>query len=340
MGVPADLAFANPGVVAATEFALRLGLRVTRRAVWEAFAALPAYPAVRLAEVQEVFDRWGIPCVAFQPGWEALPGLRLPLMASIDGEALGGAAGRLPVVITAVGADMVDFFHPARGACRVAAGRFRAAWSGILFAAVADGHVPDPGHDAALLAERQEMDAYRASVRLVPGFLTQAEASALVAHCERQAGFRRSLVARHGDPAAGLSVSGMRTSSTAVLRERSDPLPALVYARVAALAGVAPADVEDLQCTRYAPGESFDAHVDGMGRVHTVLVYLNDGFAGGETAFPDIGLAVPPRAGTALVFRNLDGAGRAIPWSRHAGLPCEGGTKYVCNAWVRGDAPA
>ena len=72
---------------------------------------------------------------------------------------------------------------------------------------------------------------------------------------------------------------------------------------------------------RYGPGQKFDWHFDGPctrsdgdSSKLTFMVYLNDGFLGGETAFnlrrlgavrdDDEVLRVSPVAGTALVFRH------------------------------------
>ena len=40
-------------------------------------------------------------------------------------------------------------------------------------------------------------------------------------------------------------------------------------------------------------------------RIATVMFYLSD-LVGGYTAFPNMGVAVPPRAGSAVFWYNLD----------------------------------
>ncbi|MGE3806506.1 MAG: 2OG-Fe(II) oxygenase [Gemmataceae bacterium] len=80
---------------------------------------------------------------------------------------------------------------------------------------------------------------------------------------------------------------------------------------------------------RYDVGQRFERHTDGYFErptgersQFTFMVYLNDGFTGGETAFYQgrHKLLVTPEAGTALVFQH-----RAI----HEGCPVEAGRKYV-----------
>lgn len=80
---------------------------------------------------------------------------------------------------------------------------------------------------------------------------------------------------------------------------------------------------------RYRQGQAFRWHRDGafvrnrnQRSAFTVMVYLNEGFEGGETQFdlPEGRLSVVPRAGMALVFDHH---------LRHQGAPIEQGTKYV-----------
>src|SRR5262245_18229872 len=82
---------------------------------------------------------------------------------------------------------------------------------------------------------------------------------------------------------------------------------------------------------RYDPGQRFAPHFDGaFYRTDdeqswlTFMVYLNDGFSGGETNFYRRGgapsLGVIPQAGMALVFVHA---------TLHEGAPVEAGRKYV-----------
>jgi len=66
---------------------------------------------------------------------------------------------------------------------------------------------------------------------------------------------------------------------------------------------------ERLRCYRYDAGQQFDWHRDGYferengDRSHlTFMVYLNEGFEGGETSFEDT--VVTPKQGTALFFTH------------------------------------
>jgi len=68
---------------------------------------------------------------------------------------------------------------------------------------------------------------------------------------------------------------------------------------------------ERLRCYRYRPGQRFGPHFDGAFQrsdnersILTFIIYLNEGFEGGETTFLDLGEAVGPRTGLGLFFQH------------------------------------
>ena len=70
-------------------------------------------------------------------------------------------------------------------------------------------------------------------------------------------------------------------------------------------------------------------------RVATVLIYLNENYAGGETDFPELAWRFKGKTGDALCFWNADMDGRPAPRSLHAGIPPVGGEKWVFSQWIR-----
>jgi predicted 2-oxoglutarate/Fe(II)-dependent dioxygenase YbiX len=80
---------------------------------------------------------------------------------------------------------------------------------------------------------------------------------------------------------------------------------------------------------RYENGQKFKRHIDGRQRVGdlesrlTWMIYLNEDFAGGATAFDDV--SIQPETGTALLF---------IHEQKHEGCPVERGRKYVLRSDV------
>ena len=66
-----------------------------------------------------------------------------------------------------------------------------------------------------------------------------------------------------------------------------------------------------------------------------MLVWLNEGYEGGETQFPTPGLKLKGRPGDAILFRNIGPDGRQDPASGHAGLPVTAGEKLIASRWIR-----
>lgn len=87
----------------------------------------------------------------------------------------------------------------------------------------------------------------------------------------------------------------------------------------------------------FHPGESYYENVINRGgqRTHSVLLYLNDDFTGGETDFPKLQIKVKPEKGKMIVWTNLNEDGTLDYDSIHAGLPVITGVKYIATIWIR-----
>ena len=72
----------------------------------------------------------------------------------------------------------------------------------------------------------------------------------------------------------------------------------------------------------------------------TFLLYLNDGYEGGETDFPSAGLSFKASTGDALFFANVTREGRPDPLGLHAGRPPLSGEKWILSQWIRDRVPA
>lgn len=93
-----------------------------------------------------------------------------------------------------------------------------------------------------------------------------------------------------------------------------------------------------LRLYRYGAGEQHGAHWDtvvelgsGVRSLLTLVFYLNDDFAGGETDFLELGQAVRPRRGMALLFQH-----RVL----HRATPVQHGEKFVLRTDVLYREPA
>ena len=110
--------------------------------------------------------------------------------------------------------------------------------------------------------------------------------------------------------------------------------------RIAAASGTKVDQGEPLQVLRYRPGEQYRTHFDaisgfGNQRILTCLVWLNEGYEGGETVFPTPRLALRGRKGDAILFRNAGDDGRRDEAAAHAGLPVRAGEKLIASRWIR-----
>ena len=171
-------------------------------------------------------------------------------------------------------------------------------------------------------------------------FLTPAESGYLI-----EAGgpaLQPSLVV---DPASGRMVPHpVRSSDAAVFGVHSEDLVVnAINRRIAAATGTSAAQGEPLQLLRYRPGGEYRAHMDALPgepnqRILTVLVYLSDGYEGGDTEFVRTGLSYKGAIGDALLFRNVTADGRPDPMSQHAGRPVTRGTKLIASRWIRREA--
>jgi prolyl 4-hydroxylase len=141
----------------------------------------------------------------------------------------------------------------------------------------------------------------------------------------------------------------IRTSSDAPI----DPLCEDFYVRLLQLrlAHAAHSELiqgEHLTVLHYLPGEQYRPHRDYLPpsalaerrpqagqRLRTACVYLNVPSAGGETDFPQLGVRIAPKLGSAVIFDNLGDNGEPEPASLHAGLPVLAGEKWLATLWIR-----
>ena len=147
----------------------------------------------------------------------------------------------------------------------------------------------------------------------------------------------------------------VRTNDAALFDlTRMDVVLTVVRERIARAAGLPVSGLEWTQVLHYAVGQTFDWHVDWLDpatpghagdlvergqRIATCLVFLNDDFEGGETAFEAGGLRHRGRKGDALLWANTLPDGSIDRRTRHAGMPPTSGEKWVLSQWLRGRAP-
>ncbi|WP_027484894.1 2OG-Fe(II) oxygenase [Rhodanobacter sp. OR87] len=137
-----------------------------------------------------------------------------------------------------------------------------------------------------------------------------------------------------------------RTSEGMFFTLNEVPLVGRIEQRLAALLRVPASHGEGLQILHYLPGQAYEPHFDwfdpeqpgygaitavGGQRIASVVMYLNTPARGGGTAFPELGLTVTTRRGSAVYFAYEGGD----PSSLHAGLPVLDGEKWIATKWLR-----
>ena len=120
-----------------------------------------------------------------------------------------------------------------------------------------------------------------------------------------------------------------------------DPVLHAINRRIAAATATRYEQGEPLQVLSYSAGQEYKLHSDALPgggvnqRVATFLVVLSDGYSGGATAFPRLGLELTGQPGDALSFSNTDSVGQPDPAMWHAGLPVGHGHKLMLSKWIR-----
>jgi prolyl 4-hydroxylase len=191
------------------------------------------------------------------------------------------------------------------------------------------------GDPLDLPAEQRLSD--RPHVTMFPALLSAAECDFVIA--EASLWLQPSLVI---DPRSGAQLRNPIRTSDGMSFAYVQEVPALhvLNRRIAAATGTEVKQGEALQVLRYRPGQEYKPHMDAVAgepnqRILTMLVYLNDGYEGGETMFLRTGLRFKGGKGDALVFRNALPDGRADDMAQHAGLAVTAGEKLIASRWIR-----
>jgi prolyl 4-hydroxylase len=153
------------------------------------------------------------------------------------------------------------------------------------------------------------------------------------------------------DPATGRDVVSQKRASWGMFfRLFENPLVERIDRRLARLMQLPPEHGEGLQVLHYPDGAGSEPHFDFLPpindanrasiarsgqRVSTLVAYLNDPPAGGETVFPAVGWAVSPARGNAVYFEYANSGGQVDHASLHASRAVQGGEKWVATKWMR-----
>lgn len=179
------------------------------------------------------------------------------------------------------------------------------------------------------------------ALRVLDGILTEQECAGLIELAQPR--LQRALTV---DSEGRNQVDHRRTSEGMFFTLNERPLIGRIEQRLASLLGVPVNHGEGLQILHYLPGQEYEPHYDwfdpeqpgydtvtaiGGQRIASVVMYLNTPEQGGGTAFPEIGLTVTARCGSAVYFAYEGGDHTSL----HAGLPVTRGEKWIATKWLR-----
>lgn len=185
-------------------------------------------------------------------------------------------------------------------------------------------------------------------IYLIPNFLSLDECDHLIREARPQ--LKPSTVV--DDSKAHTGKLDRRRSSQGMFfsSNPTDPVLRTIERRIADLTGMPVENGEAIQVLWYQVGGEYRPHYDyfsshtvggassigrGGQRVATVIMYLNDTEAGGETIFPKAQVSVTPKKGTALLFYSCDPSGKEDPLTLHGGAPVKAGEKWIATKWIR-----
>ncbi|MDE2436378.1 MAG: 2OG-Fe(II) oxygenase [Sphingomonadales bacterium] len=187
----------------------------------------------------------------------------------------------------------------------------------------------------------ESLPAEHAEVWAAADFVTPDECERLMAMIDRTA--TPSQILDHGYNEV------WRTSYSGDV-DVNDTFVQMIERRIDDLLGIPHEWGETMQGQRYEPGQEFREHMDwfwtkapyfkdetrrGGQRSFTAMIYLNDVEEGGETAFVNLGMSIPPQRGVLLAWNNGTPDGSLNQFTLHAGTPVVKGTKYIITKWYR-----
>jgi len=283
-----------------------------------------------------------------------------------EASARGGAeAAAVLAVLYAVGASQRHDVGAALESLTVAAERGWAPARAQLEVLSADSQTPAAPPEAAadagrwrLLAQRVDLGSWRTAppatqlsasplVRSYPKFASEPVCRWLVDKARGR--LSRALV--YEALSREVMVRPTRTNTAAVFNLLdTDLVCVLAQVRMAACLATPLRHFEAATVLHYAEGEEITEHFDFVDpnlptyeqeiaergqREVTFLVYLNDDYEGGETAFPRLGISHKGQCGEGLFFVNALADGSADVRTLHAGRPPTRGEKWIVSQFVR-----
>jgi len=319
-----------PSMLSLQQYIEMKGVKVNRTRLREQLKSCVKYPVISLHDITNVLNFSSLASSAIKVKPELLSHLDPPFIANLV-DAKG--ANQFNLVKEMTNKEVIQYI-PDLGDIVQSYSDFMDKWTGVVVVAGAGEEPVSPIDEED--PELCEMQKYKAeSVVEISDFFSQEECTEIIDFSESKSNYHKSMIL---DDAGVAKVDHTRTSYSINLTPSELGLYESLRNRTADFLDVPKSHIEGLQCVRYEEGQQFFPHWDSnnkLNRRHTLLVYLNDDFIGGETYFPELMLKITPARGKALHFLNEDMDGNVIQYALHAGLPVKKGIKYACNIWIK-----
>ena len=190
------------------------------------------------------------------------------------------------------------------------------------------------------------MRVRRPLIAVLDGVLSDEECEELIRRSNDK--MRRSTTV---DPKTGKhEVIAERSSEGTFFALNADPFIARLDRRISEVMNWPVENGEGLQILHYGVGGEYKPHFDyfppedpgslvqmtiGGQRVSTMVMYLNEVEEGGTTIFPEIGLEVVPKRGSAVYFEYTNSQNQLDKLTLHGGSPVTRGEKWIVTKWMR-----
>jgi prolyl 4-hydroxylase len=185
--------------------------------------------------------------------------------------------------------------------------------------------------------DRREVLSADPHIEIIRALLSAEECSYLI---ERAKPLLRPSFVDDGRTGIGRPDPIRTSHGAAFVPHEEDLVVQHVNERIASASETAIGNAEALYVMRYEPGQQYRPHLDALPglanqREWTAIAYLNDGFEGGATAFPELGMSIRGNVGDVLVYRNSGLRGEPDLRMKHAGEPVTSGEKWIATRWIR-----
>ncbi len=244
---------------------------------------------------------------------------------------------------------------------------FDAAFAANCIACVANDISPQPEpsnnaklpyqYETSLIAPGNSIDLFDRSVKVglrvnrpdivvVNEFMSREECEQLIEQSRRK--LTPSAIV---DPRTGkFQVIADRSSEGTYFQRGESPLISQLDRRISELMNWPEDHGEGIQILHYGVGAQYKPHFDYFPenesggalqmtqsgqRVATLVMYLNEVTEGGETVFPDVGISITPKQGSAAYFAYCNSLGQVDPATLHGGAPVLTGEKWIATKWMR-----